>query len=115
MEKVRNHQSVDWLEYFKSIRVECPWSLAAYQKGQIDIVEYTGQVLPLGDYAARVYVINAPNETVAALASGLDHQGLDEWLYSYPGYGPFAAPVSILIQQNRKQLQELREKQRASS
>ena len=115
MEKAKNHQSVDWLEYFKSIRVECPWSYSAYLKGQIDIVEYTGRVIPLGDYAARVYVINAPNSTVEALAAGLDYEGKDEWLYSYPGYGPFAAPVSILIQQNRQQLKELREKQDASS
>ena len=114
MEKAKNHQSVNWYEYFKSIRVECPWSYSAYLKGLIDIVEYTGDILPLGRYHARVYVINAPNETVEALAAGLDH-GEDEWLFSYPGYGPFAAPVSILIQQNRSKLKELREKQDASS
>jgi len=114
VEKAKNHQSVNWYEYFKSIRVECPWSYSAYLKGLIDIVEYTGDILPLGRYHARVYVINAPNETVEALAAGLDH-GEDEWLFSYPGYGPFAAPVSILIQQNRSKLKELREKQDASS
>ncbi len=112
MEKVRNHQSVDWYAYFKSIRVECPWSYSAYLKGKIHIVEYTGKVFPLGDYEARVYVINAPDETVEAICQGLNY-GSDEWLFSYPGYGPFAAPVSILIQQDRKTLEELRKKQNA--
>lgn len=99
---------VNWYEYFKSIRVECPWSYTAYVKGQIHIVEYTGKILLLGDYQARVYLVNAPEETVEALAAGLDH-GEDEWLFSYPGYGPYAAPVPILIQQNRERLRVLRE------
>lgn len=107
MEKARNHQSVDWYSYFKSIRVECPWSYAAYLKGKINICEYQGKILPLGDLEARVYVVNAPNETVEALAAALDH-GEDEWLFSYPGYGEFATPVPVLIQQNRARLTELR-------
>ena len=99
---------VNWYQYFKSIRVECPWSYQAFVKGQIHIVEYTGKILPLGDYQARVYLVNAPEETVEALAAGLDH-GEDEWLFSYPGYGPYAAPMPILIQQNREKLRALRE------
>jgi len=108
------HQSVDWTGYFQSIRTECPWSHRAWQQGLIDIVEYQGQVLPLGDYEARIYLVTASNSTVEALAAGLDH-GEDEWLFSYPGYGPFAAPVPILIQQNRARLQALREQLNASS
>ena len=107
MEEARNHQSVDWREYFKSIRVECPWSYAAYEKGEIDIVKYQGKVIPLEKYQARLYIVNAPNETVEALAAALDH-GKDEWLFSYPGYGPFATPVAVLIQQDRERLRQLR-------
>lgn len=115
MEKAKSHQSVNWYAYFKSIRVECPWSYAAYIKGEIDICEYQGTIEPLGKYQARVYIVNAPEETVEALAAALNYDNpKDEWLFSYPGYGPFAAPVSILIQQNRKQLQELRKQQDAS-
>lgn len=110
MEKVVNHQSVNWYEYFKSIRTECPWSYAAYIHGRIDICEYEGRVKPLGDYEARVYIVTAPTATVEALAAGLGYEGEDEWLFSYPGYGPFAAPVPILIQQNRARLKELRSK-----
>ena len=105
--KAKSHQSVDWLSYFKSIRSECPWSLPAYERGLIDIQEYTGKALPLGNYSARVYVITAPDETVEAICAGLNY-GSDEWLFSYPGYGPFAAPVSILIQQNKQELNQIR-------
>ena len=109
MEKARSHQSVDWLAYFESIRKECPWSLAAYKQGLIDIVEYTGVRLPLGLYSARMYVISAPDATVTAIAQGLDYDDPDcEWLWSYPGYGEFATPVSVLIQQSRKELKNLR-------
>ena len=104
---VKNHQSVDWLSYFQSIRTECPWSLRAYEQGLIDIIDYDGHARPLGDYSARVYIIRAPNETVEAICAGLNY-GQDEWLFSYPGYGPFATPVSVLIQQDRTTLKNLR-------
>jgi hypothetical protein len=56
-----------------------------------------------------MYVISAPDSTVTAIANGLDYDDQDcEWLYSYPGYGEFATPVSVLIQQNRKELRNLR-------
>ena len=116
MEKARSRQNVDWYSYFKSIREECPWSYAAYIKGKIDIIEYTGVRYTLGRYQARMYILNAPDETVAALAAGLDYDDKEyEWLYSHPGFGPYATPVSVLIQQDRKQLNQIREQQNASS
>lgn len=105
----KNHQSVDWTEYFKSIRTECPWSLRAWQQGEIDIVTYTGEILPLHDFQARIYLISADTEAIEAICHGLNH-GEDEWLFSYPGYGEFAAPTSILIQQDRQRLRYLRSK-----
>ena len=111
MEKV---EDVNWYAYFKSIRNRCPWSYAAYIKGDIDIVTYQGNVLPLGNYQARMYVVQAPDATVEALAYALD-EGEDEWLFSYPGYGANATPVAVLIQQNRARIDEIREKLDASS
>ena len=109
MEKARSHQSVDWYAYFKSIREECPWSYAAYLKGKIDIKEYEGVRLPLGDYSARMYIITAPDATVVAIANGLDYEDKEyEWLYSYPGYGDYATPVSVIIQQWRAELDAIR-------
>jgi hypothetical protein len=104
-----NHQSVDWDQYFHSIRAECPWALQAWRQGQIDIVTYAGEILPLGPYQARVYMVSAPTETVEALCHGLNY-GKDEWLFSYPGYGEFATPMAVLIQQDRERLAVLRNK-----
>lgn len=106
---VVSHQSVNWYDYFKSIRTECPWGYSAYLKGQIDITAWLGKKRPLGQYLARVYVIQASDQEVESLANSLDH-GEDEWLYSYPGYGPYATPVPVLIQQNRALLDQLRQK-----
>lgn len=106
---VKNHQSVNWYDYFKSIKTQCPWSYQAYIHNKIDIVEYQGHTITLGDYAARMYIVHAPDAAVEALAAELDH-GEDEWLFSYPGYGEYATPVSVLIQQNRATLKDLRQK-----
>ena len=104
-----DHQSVDWGSYFKSIRNECPWSYRAWLDHKIEICEYTGQILPLGDLEARVYVINSPESVIESLTAALNYDNVkDEWLYSYPGYGPFATPCSVLIQQNKQKLNELR-------
>lgn len=106
MAKAANHQSVNWYSYFKSIRTECPWSYSAYVNGQIMIEPWQGEVKPLGNYLARVYTVDT-DRSAEALAASLDH-GEDEWLFSYPGYGEFASPVPILIQQNRELLAKLR-------
>lgn len=111
MVKERNLQSVDWYAYFYSIRSQCPWSYAAYQKGLIDIVDYQGIKLPLDNFQARMYIVRAPDSVVVALAEGFDYEdSVYEWLYSYPGYGEYATPVSVLIQQNRAQLNDIRKR-----
>lgn len=67
--------------------------------------------LPLGDYAARMYVIQASDQEVETLSEQLDLNDKEcEWLFSYPGYGEYATPVSVLIQQNRQVLNDLRQK-----
>jgi hypothetical protein len=107
----RSHQSVNWLEYFESIQQECPWSLRAYKAGAIDIVNWhdSETLEPLGEYQARMYIVDYPDAIVEAMAEELDCDDQNcEWLFSYPGYGEFATPVSVLIQQNRKQLNDLR-------
>lgn len=104
---VRNHQRSKWSEYFASIKNQCPWSYSAWLHGQIDIVDWENSVLALGDYQARVYIVYAENSVVERMAEELD-EGEYEWLFSYPGYGEFATPVSVLIQQDRKTLAKLR-------
>jgi hypothetical protein len=56
-----------------------------------------------------MYLINAPEATVTAIAEGFNYTDTEcEWLWSYPGYGDYATPVSVLIQQNRRELNQLR-------
>ena len=113
MDEAKSHQSVDWLAYFKSIQGECPWSYAAYVKGLIDIVPWHDhKVIPLLDqYQARMWLVDYPNTIIEAMAEELDSLDLQhEWLYSYPGYGDYATPVPVLIQQDRKTLNDLRSK-----
>jgi hypothetical protein len=98
--------TVDWLAYFTSISQQCPWSLAAYKLGQLDIQEWQGNIIPLGTMQARMYVVEDSSD-VEALADGIESEG-DEWLWSRPGYGPFATPVQVLIQQNAAELARLR-------
>lgn len=97
---------VDWLAYFTSISEQCPWSLRAYKSGLLDIQTWQGQIMPLGNMQARMYTVDADID-VEALAGTIESEG-DEWLWSRPGYGPFATPVQVLIQQNAAELARLR-------
>lgn len=111
MVKEQSPQNVNWGEYFYQIREQCPWSYAAYKAGLIDIVPYQGIKLPLDKYQARMYLVNASESIVVALAEAFDYEDtVYEWLYSYPGYGEYATPVSVLIQQNRAQLNDIRKR-----
>lgn len=107
VEKSHQKNKTDWSGYFASIKKQCPWSYIAWQKGQIEIVEWDGNVIPLGDKKARVYIAN--DYDVEMLAKELD-VGECEWLFSYPKYGMFATPEKVLIQQYRATLTKLREK-----
>ena len=99
----------DWGSYFALIKQECPWSYVAWQRGQIDIVQWDGNILPLGNLQARVYIVDTDHETLEQMSKDLD-EGEYEWLFSYPGYGEFATPEKVLIQQLRARLTELRSK-----
>ena len=100
---------VNWLEYFTQINTLCPWSLGYYRKNGIDIVQGLG-VLPLGTYAARIYLV--PEMKLRLLkkrAGSLERTRPEElWFFSYPGYGEYATPVRCLIQQDRNHLETIR-------
>ena len=106
---------VNWSEYFEGIQKQCPWSLAAWTKGEITVTKWQGLSQPLGTMQARIYLTHSLNQRrLKKLCKTLDH-GADEWLWSYPGLGPFATPVAVLIQQNRARLTELRQKSKEPS
>ena len=104
---VRSPLRSEWAEYFAEIKPVCPWSYSAWHRGLIDVVEWTGDVLPLGDYMARMYLVDTSTDELERMAHDLDH-GEYEWLFSYPGYGETATPVNVLIQQSRAVLSQLR-------
>ena len=118
--KAKNHQSVlpsvDWLAYYTSIADQCPWSLRAYVRGKIDVQKWApGEpVPPLLELEARVWLVDYSEEEIQSVAQELDSQDAAcEWLFSYPGYGRWATPVPVLIQQNRAQLNRIRNAQSA--
>lgn len=112
MEKAEKaSKPVDWAGYFDDIKYQCPWSRPAWHSGLIAITDYDDGVLPLGNLQARIYLISEPDATVEAIADELDQWSeTDEWLFSYPGYGPYATPEPVLIQQNRAQLNAIRDR-----
>jgi hypothetical protein len=58
-----------------------------------------------------MYIVDYPDTVVEAMALELDSDDQQcEWLFSYPGYGEFATPVKVLIQQNRAELTMIRDK-----
>lgn len=114
MVKARNHQSVDWADYFQRIKQQCPWSLAAWNQGRI-LIRRLGQPQDLGDYSAIVYVSSLNRRKLKKLCAKLNTSKECEWLWSHPTYGPYATPKPCLIQQNRQVLDEIRAKIRDSN
>lgn len=106
---VRNPLRSEWAEYFAQIKPVCPWSYSAWHKGLIDVVEWTGVIIPLESYTARMYLVDSSPQELEKMCEELDH-GECEWLFSYPNFGEYATPVNVLIQQDRKTLNELRQK-----
>ena len=98
----------NWESYFLKIKSQCPWSWTAWQKNNIDIVKWQGKIIDLGSFDARIYLTKSLNpRRLKKLCRDLD-QGVYEWLWSYPGYGPFATPMFCLIQQDRARLEQIR-------
>ena len=104
----KQEQKSDWGEYFFRIREYCPWAYTAWQKNLIDIVS-TKEILPLDKYKARVYIFDLNKRKLKKLCKNRD-EGEYEWLWSVPGYGINGTPLPCLIQQDRKELNDIRDK-----
>ena len=102
-------ENVNWSKYFDHIKSVCPWSYAAYKKGEIKIKEWSGVSEDLGNYQAIVYIVpNTTRRRLKKLCRKLDSSLEYEWLWSEPTNGDYASPVHILIQQDRRKLFDLR-------
>lgn len=110
--KRRATEDVDWNTYFYSIRSVCPWSWRSWQQGCITIQKYGGNILPLGDYHARVYIHhNASARLLKKIHDRLNSEYPEyEFLWSHPIYKHHSTPKPCFIQQDRAVLEGLRDK-----
>ena len=100
---------INWEAYFDSIKPVCPWSAAAWKKGEIKVTKWRGEWEHLENNQAIVYIVpNYNRRRLKKLCSKLDVSLEYEWLWSEPRYGKHAAPAHILIQQDKRKLFDLR-------
>ena len=99
----------DWAKYFEHIKPVCPWSGAAWKKGEIKVQNWTGEKQALGNNQAIIYICEGYNRRrLKKLCKKLDVDLDCEWLWSEPTHGEYASPIPILIQQDRRKLFDLR-------
>ena len=111
MEKTNDPKEYDWNAYFAKINDVCPWSQTYWEKDQLDIVEWTGEIFELSKKCvARVYKHPEATSTELenlSLKMNEEREG-EEWLYSFPEALPLSTPVGVLIQQDTKMLNDIR-------
>jgi len=112
-------EEVNWAEYFARIRGVCPWSYKAFMNDNILIINYgeadfiTFAKL-FGHSKHETYVYKCIGHTSEWLNAKCDEMNVlfnhCEWLWSHPEYGGDSPDIPIIIQQDKKQLEQLREK-----
>ena len=111
IEKLKDPEEYDWNKYFAFINAVCPWSQMYWERQQLEIVEWTGEIFELSDdCVARIYKHPTAKygELIKLIAKMNGEREKEEWLYSFPGVGPNSAPVGLVIQQDRALLYNLR-------
>ena len=120
--KALKEDNIDWQGYYASIKSVCPWSYKAYMNDNILVIDYspncfkTWSCLFTGTkYEAFVYKM--PQVTAEELHTLCDHYNetlgdkyKSEFLWSHNEEGGDSAPVPIIIQQDKAQLEKLRNK-----
>lgn len=123
--KIKEAAKVDveanWARYFANIKGVCPWSYAAFMKETILFVDYNDSTIKTW---ASLYGANGCNyEAFVYKCEGKDSNWLNEtcdimsvrysnseWLWSHPEKGGDSTPIPVIIQQDKKRLEDLREK-----
>ena len=113
---------VNWLQYFHSIQKVCPWSYKSYCEGRIKIIPFDEKILKLLEQSWNTeswdaIVYTASGKTVDELDLFVEDrnnkQSICEYLWSHPTHtkgGNNQSPYPIIIQQDRRFLNELRKK-----
>ena len=103
----------EWTAYFEKISDVCPWSLEAWNNNEIRVFESFEKVRPLIGKKAHLYLLPYfSDDDLYELAEDLNDVYEEyEFLWSHPDFtkgGNRAAPVPVLIQQDRELLEYLR-------
>ena len=106
--------NIDWSSYFVSIVSVCPWSGAYWRKQKIDVQAWKGEIIPLSDYVARIYIHkHASGRLLKKIMERMnDTRPEEEWLFSHPMFRGHSTPVPILIQQDLEILTKARKGKR---
>ena len=102
-----------WKSHFQKIKKVCPWSWKAWNEGKIKIVQLE-TIQHLNEYDAIVYEVEDIDEdSLDAYVQELNEEYTEyEFLWSHPTHtkgGKNQTPVPVIIQQDRKLLEELRQ------
>lgn len=101
--------TINWEKYFQEIQPVCPWSLPAWRAGRIDMVHGTVSPEELGDFLARVYLVNLSSDALSVISRKHNQMRPDEeWFWSHPEHGGYSAPYPCLIQQRLDHLDQIR-------
>ena len=113
---------INWYEYFRSIERVCPWSLESFLHGRVRFEPYNHSMIHRLDmywrdeYYDAVIYLNAPDD-VNLLDELIQEFEADKnlknciYFWSHPNYtkgGHKQAPVPIIIQQSKKNLDQAR-------
>mgnify|MGYP003108733419 CR=1 FL=1 len=119
MDKGAVKEDNPWLPYFQSIKNSCPWSLKAYMKEKILFVDYAENQLKtwvscFGATKFEALVFKCKGKSVDWLKQKEQELNAlndgNEYLWSHPDEGGESTPVPVIICQNEKVLNDIREK-----
>jgi len=117
--KVNPKEDSIWSRYFASIKQVCPWSLTSYMHDKILFVDYSSVSHNTWSKLFRntsheAFVYRCEGKDVDWLVNKCEKLNLiyktSEWLWSHPDEGGNSTPIPVLIQQDREQLENLRNK-----
>ena len=121
MEKALEEDNIDWQGYYASIKSVCPWSYKAYMNDNILVINYSPGCFKtwsclFNSTKYEAFVFKMPQITAEELHTLCDHYNetlgdkyKSEFLWSHNEEGGDSAPVTIIIQQDKAQLETLRE------
>ena len=115
IEKIGDPEEYDWDAFFARISIVCPWSQMYWNRNQIEIVEWTGEIFELSnDCIARLY--KCPTVRYGEIEELIEKMNRErpkeKWFSTMltSDTGTSNNPIGSLIQQDRAFLIDTRNK-----